>query len=527
MAKSYNSKLVELAETFRELEAELEQNQLPTNRNSREYIRWIQTSLNQILGIGLVVDGIMGPQTRNAIRRFQQQQGLVPDGIVGMKTEAALRTALNASYPSLAQTMQRTIYGWGQYQRRVQELPPDQQMTLAEVGDAIIHSFQPGRQRVRTVQVYGHADWDTPRNPQREQQMSEERAREVTNWLKSYVRGSIPTPIAWDNNASHIEWDTKGFGATQVIASPTSEANRKQNRRVEILLNSPQPGANGITCRCSPRRNGCPGCECKMSPNPNCQKYTCPSKSTVKRLSFQEMWDLIIRHYYCELPDDCNCAPCCIDKKQLRDIFSPELLIAIFWEETGFRNVPQINEKSCGPAVGFGQVQDTHNGVSSIFQACKFCGISPIWTPQEILCDDAKSVKIAGMLLWQIFCSKERNRNRKSALLAYVGNNRQSIVNGWVECEKRLQEIRQGVRPNTLSEFRAALSQAAPSSSYQPQEDTCVFPGGQVPNLNRACPTNLSCEQECERQFEECFLNRNECLRRRRKCLQNCQGIMV
>ncbi|HAG83276.1 MAG TPA: hypothetical protein DCL61_19565, partial [Cyanobacteria bacterium UBA12227] len=89
VAKSYNSKLVELAETFRELEAELEQNQLPTNRNSREYIRWIQTSLNQILGIGLVVDGIMGPQTRNAIRRFQQQQGLVPDGIVGMKTEAA------------------------------------------------------------------------------------------------------------------------------------------------------------------------------------------------------------------------------------------------------------------------------------------------------------------------------------------------------------------------------------------------------------------------------------------------------
>lgn len=68
----------------------LEQEQLPTNRNSREYIRWIQSSLNQILGISLVVDGIMGPQTRNAIRRFQNLAGLQVDGIVGPKTEAAL-----------------------------------------------------------------------------------------------------------------------------------------------------------------------------------------------------------------------------------------------------------------------------------------------------------------------------------------------------------------------------------------------------------------------------------------------------
>lgn len=68
----------------------LEQEQLPTNRNSSQYIRWIQSSLNQILRISLVVDGIMGPQTRNAIRRFQQLAGLQVDGIVGPKTEAAL-----------------------------------------------------------------------------------------------------------------------------------------------------------------------------------------------------------------------------------------------------------------------------------------------------------------------------------------------------------------------------------------------------------------------------------------------------
>jgi peptidoglycan hydrolase-like protein with peptidoglycan-binding domain len=63
------------------------------NRKSREYARWIQSSLNQVNGSGLVVDGIVGPKTRSAVRSFQQQRGLVVDGIVGPITEAALVAA--------------------------------------------------------------------------------------------------------------------------------------------------------------------------------------------------------------------------------------------------------------------------------------------------------------------------------------------------------------------------------------------------------------------------------------------------
>lgn len=36
------------------------------------------------------IDGIFGPLTRNAVIRFQQDNGLVPDGIVGPKTWAAI-----------------------------------------------------------------------------------------------------------------------------------------------------------------------------------------------------------------------------------------------------------------------------------------------------------------------------------------------------------------------------------------------------------------------------------------------------
>jgi hypothetical protein len=63
------------------------------NRSSRDYIRWVQQSLNRILGLQLAVDGISGTQTRSAIRSFQKQRGLAVDGIVGKQTEAALITA--------------------------------------------------------------------------------------------------------------------------------------------------------------------------------------------------------------------------------------------------------------------------------------------------------------------------------------------------------------------------------------------------------------------------------------------------
>lgn len=63
------------------------------DRRSRDYLRWVQSSLNQIMGLQLTVDGVVGPQTRSALRSFQQRQGLTADGIVGPQTEQALVAA--------------------------------------------------------------------------------------------------------------------------------------------------------------------------------------------------------------------------------------------------------------------------------------------------------------------------------------------------------------------------------------------------------------------------------------------------
>jgi len=230
---------------FEVLGTELEVSGPPTgaDRNSPDYIRWVQGSLNQIMGLRLAVDGIMGPATRSAIRSFQQKQGLAADGIAGPKTKAALMVALGimttppSLYPPDGQPTQRIVYGWSQYRRRVEELPSDQQAILRDIGEAIVASYQPGGRPVQTVDVYGHADWDTPRNPQQEQQMSDERARVVTQWLIDHVGNAI---------ANRIIWFQRGMGAKQLKASPTSEENRQKNRRVEILLSAAKAP---VTCR--------------------------------------------------------------------------------------------------------------------------------------------------------------------------------------------------------------------------------------------------------------------------------------
>jgi len=67
--------------------------QARVDRSSREYIQWVQRSLNKILGLQLAEDGLIGPMTRSAIRSFQQKYGLLVDGIVGPPTEGALITA--------------------------------------------------------------------------------------------------------------------------------------------------------------------------------------------------------------------------------------------------------------------------------------------------------------------------------------------------------------------------------------------------------------------------------------------------
>ena len=61
-------------------------------------VAWVQRSLNQVMGSGLAVDGVMGPNTRAAITAFQRSEGLAADGIAGPLTQAALQRRLTSPY---------------------------------------------------------------------------------------------------------------------------------------------------------------------------------------------------------------------------------------------------------------------------------------------------------------------------------------------------------------------------------------------------------------------------------------------
>jgi tyrosinase len=62
-------------------------------RGSPEHTRWVQSSLNRVNGERLAVDGIFGPLTWSAVRRFQTKARITVDGIVGPQTEGALMAA--------------------------------------------------------------------------------------------------------------------------------------------------------------------------------------------------------------------------------------------------------------------------------------------------------------------------------------------------------------------------------------------------------------------------------------------------
>ncbi len=65
----------------------------PPQEQGSEFVRWVQSTLNLVMQLKLPVDGIMNPETRSAIRTFQERNGLVVDGIVGPGTKAALIAA--------------------------------------------------------------------------------------------------------------------------------------------------------------------------------------------------------------------------------------------------------------------------------------------------------------------------------------------------------------------------------------------------------------------------------------------------
>ena len=81
----------------------------PESPAATEYVRWVQTMLNQALNLQLPVDGVMNVQTRSAIRSFQEKNHLPVIGLVGPDTERALQAVIGQA-PSSAAEFEETAW---------------------------------------------------------------------------------------------------------------------------------------------------------------------------------------------------------------------------------------------------------------------------------------------------------------------------------------------------------------------------------------------------------------------------------
>jgi len=190
------------------------------NRNSPDYIRWVQSSLNQILGMQLVVDGAMGSKTRTAIRSFQQQRGLTADGIVGSRTEEALRAVLGGGASVPAATPCTTLDGFPQ---GTDTILPAQQPILIALARRIL------AENVRNVDVTGFASNEG--SDAENLALGQRRAERVTRELRATLDRIRP------GSSRALTVTTRSRGESEQIAG----GDRERNRRVTVCLPSPRP----------------------------------------------------------------------------------------------------------------------------------------------------------------------------------------------------------------------------------------------------------------------------------------------
>lgn len=215
------------AQEFEWFGTELEEE---VNRGSREYIQWVQTSLNRIVGLRLVVDGISGPKTRSAVRSFQQQRGLTVDGIVGPQTEGAL-IAAGAGTPPGGST------------------PP-------YVPPPVVPTPSPGGQTLRsnaaTIALQEYQRWG--------QGSTQEGDPAIRPVLEDYWRtgvGYLPTQSSWWSavpwSAAFISWVMRKAGAGSAFRYSARHTDYVGEAKRNRLANNSTPFKTYRTTEVAPR----------------------------------------------------------------------------------------------------------------------------------------------------------------------------------------------------------------------------------------------------------------------------------
>jgi outer membrane protein OmpA-like peptidoglycan-associated protein len=128
-------------------------------------------------------------------------------------------------------TIQLTISGFSRYSTSLTSLPVTEQAKLRQLARLIIASYRPGSRPINSVSLIGHADSDPQRGPAFEKRISGARALAIEKAVQNLINNLTIS--------SKIRWRAIAKGATQpVIRKPTTESQRRRNRRVMVILTS-------------------------------------------------------------------------------------------------------------------------------------------------------------------------------------------------------------------------------------------------------------------------------------------------
>lgn len=212
-----------------------------------ERVKWLQRSLNQLLGLNLAIDGIAGNLTTAALRRFQQQQGLRADGVLGQQTERRIRELLGGGTPVTPVTRGRepdfdvrcprpgTLLD--RFLKDSSVLTPDHRPILRTLADRIVAS-QSEPNPVHFVCLIGHTD--SSGGEKYNYDLGRRRAEAAKTALAAEVEARSP-------GLSHrsVVYETSSMGETAPVAGNTTPEGQARNRRVEIYFNNRWLGGDG------------------------------------------------------------------------------------------------------------------------------------------------------------------------------------------------------------------------------------------------------------------------------------------
>lgn len=147
-----------------------------------------------------------------------------------------------AAAPVGRQVERVTVSRFPRYKNEVASLPPEERQKIDQAARLVAESYARDRRPITTIRFIGHADFDTPRRPVFELQVSAQRASNVMRALRAAVDREGARLIGSGGPLSaRLRWQRFSLGAAvPVVRQPRHELDRSRNRRVDILLESEQ-----------------------------------------------------------------------------------------------------------------------------------------------------------------------------------------------------------------------------------------------------------------------------------------------